>query len=148
MEIAGETINQTLVKVFNNILRIEETKLKSFGADISIREAHVIEAVVAAKEQNSATEIAARLNVTVGSLTVAITTLERKGYVLRKRSLSDKRKVEISPTEKALRVNALHEGFHNEMTQAAIEILPKEQLHLLVAALENINAYFMNTEEK
>ncbi len=147
MSIAANTINQTLVKVFNQIMRIEEVKLKSFGSDLSVKEAHVIEAVVASGENNTMTEIAKRLGVTVGSLTVAISTLKKKGYVSREKSNQDKRRIHILPTEKAITINQLHEGFHAEMTRAAIAAVSETELTVLVQALEGINTYFAHEGE-
>jgi Transcriptional regulators len=144
---AKSTLNETLVTVFNQILRIEEAKLKSFGADLSVKEAHVIEAVIAAKENNTASVIATRLKVTIGSLTVAVNTLERKGYLVREKSLNDRRRIHILPTEKAIKVNELHAGFHEEMTEAVMATLPSEQLQTLITALTAVNAYFANEKE-
>ncbi len=135
------------MKVFNQILRIEENKLKSFGTDLSLKEAHVIEAVVAAGEKNTVSAIAARLGVTTGSLTVAVTTLERKGYLERKKSQDDRRRIHVLATPKALKVNEMHIGFHEEMTNAVVQLLPREQLETLVTALVGINTYFANERE-
>lgn len=147
MSVAKSTINRTLVKVFNQILRIEETKIRSFGTDISVKEAHVIEAVVEAGGKNTMSAIAARLKVTVGSLTVAVKTLEKKGYLTREQSKDDKRHIHVQPTEKALKVNEMHIGFHEEMTQAVVDFLPPEQLETLITALQGVNTYFSNEKE-
>ena len=72
-------IDRVLVHLFNDLLRIEEKTLQKQVGDLSMREVHIIEAVCAAqKEDNTMTVLAATLRVTVGSLTVAIKTLERK----------------------------------------------------------------------
>ena len=147
MSKAKNTINETLVKVFNQILRIEEVRLKSFGTDLSVKEAHVIEAVVEAGKKNTMSAIAARLKVTTGSLTVAVKTLEKKGYLVREQAKDDKRHIHVLPTEKALKVNQMHSGFHEEMTQAVVDLLPAEQLQTLITALQGVNTYFAHEKE-
>ena len=92
-------IDRVLVHLFNDLLRIEEKTLQKHVGDLSMREVHIIEAVCAAQSEDSTmTVLAAMLRVTVGSLTVAIKTLERKGYVIRQRSDTDKRRVHVLPS--------------------------------------------------
>jgi len=150
MEKAHQTVNQVLVHLFNDILRIEEQALtgEKGAPDLSVKELHVIEAVCTAGEENTMASLAGRLHVTAGSLTVAVATLVRKGYLLRLRSQQDKRRVHILPTEKAMQVNALHAAFHQEMTQAVIDELPAEQLDVLVDALNRISDYFNSKENR
>ena len=139
-----ETINETLVRVFNQILRIEENRLKTFGSDLSVKEAHVIEAAAHPGGDNTLSAMAARLGVTAGSMTVAVNTLEKKGYLARVKSSEDRRRIHIILTPKAEKVNQLHQDFHREMTRAVANVLPEDQLKVLVRALEAVNAYFLN----
>lgn len=142
------TINQVLVHLFNDLLRIEENTLHREGVDLSMREIHIIEAVCAAGEENNTmTSLAAKLRVTVGSVTVAVGTLERKGYLIRQRSKTDKRRVHVLPTEAARVVERLHRDYHRRMTQAVMEAVPEEQLDVLVQSLEAVNDYFYGQEE-
>ena len=86
-----EKVNKYLVTVFNDILTIEESELqKSQFDDLSIKEMHTIEAIGLHNERTSS-EVAKRLSITVGTLTVAINNLEKKGYVERVRSEKDRR---------------------------------------------------------
>ena len=86
MEPNLETVNDYLVSVFNDILTIEESELKkSQFNDLSITEMHTIEAIGMYKKKTSS-EVAKELSITVGTLTVAINNLVKKGYVERLRS--------------------------------------------------------------
>ena len=61
------SINHMLVHLFNDILRIEETALRDSGiSELSMREIHLLQAVMEAGDQNTMTSVAARLHVTVG----------------------------------------------------------------------------------
>ena len=133
-------IDRVLVHLFNDLLRIEERTLQKQVGDLSMREVHIIEAVCAAQTQdNTMTVLAATLRVTVGSLTVAVQTLERKGYLIRRRSSSDKRRVHVLPLPpcpgggKASPGNPPAHGGrcdHNRLTRAAGRADPEPACHL------------------
>jgi len=135
-------LNELLVKLFNDILQIEEQTLKGneFG-DLSITEIHVIEAIGFEHERNMSS-IARDLDITIGTLTIAINNLLRKGYVNRIRSDEDRRIVLISLTEKGRNAFENHADFHDEMINTTISSLSEEEMKVLISALGNINAYF------
>lgn len=136
-------LNYFLVKVFQTILRIEEKTLTNLGAkELSMREIHIIEAVSEAEDQNNISAVAETLGVTVGTLTVAVNTLEKKGYIVRLRDEKDKRKVRLSLTEKAYEINELHRCFHHEMVEAVLDFLSPEEAQLLLKSLLRITVYF------
>ncbi|MCH5286105.1 MAG: winged helix-turn-helix transcriptional regulator [Christensenellaceae bacterium] len=142
------TINQVLVHLFNDLLRIEENTLHREGVELSMREIHIIEAVCEADEDgNTMTSLAAKLRVTVGSVTVAVATLERKGYLVRRRSKTDRRRVHVLPTDNALAVERVHRDYHRRMTEAVMRAVPEEQLDVLIQSLGAVNDYFYGQEE-
>jgi DNA-binding MarR family transcriptional regulator len=136
------TLNELLVKLFNDILRIEEQSLKDDEfSNLSITEIHVIEAIGQTQERNMSS-VARDLDITIGTLTIAINNLLRKGYVNRTRSNEDRRIVLISLTEKGEAAYKHHSQFHNEMIKTTISKLSDEEMKVLISALENINTYF------
>ena len=141
-------IDQVLVHLFNDLLRIEERALAKHCGGLSMREIHIIEAVCRAQEEdNTMTVLAATLRITVGSLTVAVNTLERKGYLVRRRSQTDKRRIHVLPTPGALEVEKHHREFHRRMVEAVTQAIPADQLDVLIEGLRGINDYFYNQEE-
>ena len=141
-------IDKVLVHLFNDLLRIEEKTLQKHVGPLSMREVHISEAVCAAQtEDNTMTVLAATLRVTVGSLTVAIKTLERKGYVQRLRSETDKRRVHVVPLPPALEVEQHHRAFHRRMVNAVTSAVPNSQLDVLISSLHAISDYFYDQEE-
>ncbi|NLV57826.1 MAG: MarR family transcriptional regulator [Clostridiales bacterium] len=143
MQSAHATLNQMLVTLFNDILRIEESTLSVPG--LSIREVHVIEAVCEASEPRM-TVLARQLHVTPGSLSVAVTTLQRKGYLLREQGREDKRVIYIRPTEKALKIQDKHKAFHQEMVEAVMGLISDQELTILLKALDSVDRYFTQKE--
>ena len=147
MDKAYSAINQTLVGLFNHIMRIEEESLTF--SKLSIREVHVIEAVcdAFAAGANTMSDVAGRLCITPGSLSVAVRTLSGKGYLLRVPDAADKRVTRVLPTAEAIAVNQRHQVFHHEMTDAVIGEMNPEELTALVYALQKINLYFTSKEK-
>lgn len=137
-----QTINDVLVTLFNDILDIEEKALiiEEFQ-DISINDMHVMEAVGLQEPKNMST-VAKALSVTVGTLTIAVNSLVKKGYVERVRSVEDRRVVLLSLTEKGCRAYAHHQRFHENMVHAVVERLEDQELEVLVKALRYLEDYF------
>lgn len=148
MEKHEKMIDQVLVHLFNDLLRIEERTLQKECVGLSMREIHIIEAVCAAQhEDNTMTVLAATLRITVGSLTVAVSTLERKGYLERRHSTTDRRRVHVLPLPPALEVEKAHRAFHRRMVEAVTTAIPPNQLDTLIAGLHAVNDYFYGQEE-
>lgn len=136
------TINEVLVKLFNEIMHIEEKAIitEEFK-DISNNDMHIIEAIGKEEPKNMST-IAKSLSVTVGTLTIAINNLVKKGYVNRVRSEEDRRVVLISLSEKGVRAYEHHKSFHEEMVEATLEGLNDSETEVLVRALQNLSNFF------
>lgn len=140
-----EILNRFLVEIFNEILRTEERCITQGGYDdLSIRELHVIEAVCqcAEKGKNTASDIAALLDVVPGTLTVSTVALERKGYLTRSRDALDRRVVRICPTDKGLSANADHALFHRRMTDQVLNLLSEEETVVFMRALDRLTQFF------
>ncbi len=138
-------INAFLVEVFNQILRYEEKALRRYeGGKLSVKEFHVIEAVFTGTTtgENTMGEIARRLGVTMGTLTTAANTLEKKGFLTRIKCSRDKRSVRLFPTAMAERANAAHMAFHTRMVEAVTSQLDDEQLSALIAVLGILREHF------
>ena len=110
-----ESLNSVLVDLFNDILNIEERALitEEFK-DISVTDMHIIEAI-GIEEPRTMSTISKSLGVTMGTLTVGINGLVKKGYVIRKRGEKDRRIVYASLTDKGIAAYRHHENFHKDM---------------------------------
>lgn len=147
MEQAKESLNAFLVDTFNSLLRVEEQKLsKGEFENISVKEMHLIEVVVNLKDDNIAKKIAQELNITQGSLTTAVSTLEKKGMLIRKSDAKDKRVVKIYATEKAMKLYEKHMEFHKELVNAVTSVLSEEELDVFIRGIDKVRQFF-DTEE-
>lgn len=137
-------LNEVLVRLFNDIMAIEEKAIiiDEFK-DITNNDMHVIEAI-GRNGAKSMSTVAKALSVTVGTLTIAINNLVKKGYVNRDRSERDRRVVLISLTDKGRGAFDHHRKFHEEMIQATIQGLDPEETEVLVHSLTNLKEFFRN----
>ena len=124
-EDSRKVINGIIVELFKNILTIEEKSLKDRG------------------NRKMMSEIADILEVTMGTLTIAMTKLEKKGYVVRERDERDRRIVVCSLTRRGVLAEKIHRNFHDEMIDHLMVDLKLEEEPALIQALKNINEFFI-----
>ena len=124
-----ESLNSVLVDLFNDILNIEERALitEEFK-DISVTDMHIIEAI--------------GIGVTMGTLTVGINGLVKKGYVIRKRGEKDRRIVYASLTDKGIAAYRHHENFHKDMIGHITKDLTKEEAEVLTKTFIRLEDFF------
>lgn len=142
-------LNSFLVEAFHSVLRAEERYLRSLGyGDLSISEMHVIEASLAAASEGrpSLSGIAQALRITPGSLSIAVSVLEKKGYLKRERDQSDRRRILITPTAKGRKAEAAHRQVHERMIDEVLAGLSPAQADTLASALKRLQQFF--TEER
>lgn len=139
-----QTINGFLVDVFNDVLRLEERSLRKERTGLSLTELHVLETVQRVSEERGGTmaDVAAALGVTSGTLTIAVKTLEQKGYVRRERDDADRRRVIVRLTDKALPALRRHAEFHRALVTGATERLTDEELRAFTKALGSLHSFF------
>jgi DNA-binding MarR family transcriptional regulator len=138
-------LNRFFVDCFNEILRMEEQKLCSIANNrLSMNEIHVIESINRAKQEgdNSAGKVAKLLNITMGSLTVSVSGLIKKGYVIKTKDINDKRIAKIELTELGNFINGRHEEFHKKMIDDIVLNLNKAEENALINALDKLRLYF------
>jgi DNA-binding MarR family transcriptional regulator len=143
-----ETLNEVLVNLFRDIMDLEEKAIITPEyQDITNNDMHVIQAI-GIHEPKNMSAIAKELSVTVGTLTIAMNSLVKKGYVIRRRGVEDRRVVYISLSEKGRRAYAHHEQFHREMIEEILKDLSPEETTGLVKALTKLNQWFRGFQEK
>lgn len=148
MDNTFDMLHEILVKLFRDIMDIERKAIitKEFQ-DISNNDMHIIEAI-GMDEAKNMSMVAKMVSVTVGTLTIAINSLVKKGYVNRMRGEQDRRVVYISLTEKGRGAYRHHEEFHRQMIDAIMDGLSEDETKILVKALSNLNNFFRGYEEE
>lgn len=137
-----DTINDILVNLFNEILKLEEEAIITDEfKDITNNDMHIIEAVGLSGE-NTMSVVAKKLGITAGSLTTSVNSLVNKKYVTRKRSEEDRRVVFLQLTAKGKRAYEHHREYHRQMTEAVINKLDENEVPVLIKTLTGLSEFF------
>ncbi len=133
------TISGLISSVFYDIIKLEENFLKNNKyKDVSSKEVRTIEAI-GINRPKSMGSIAKSLDITLGTLTVSITNLEKKGYVRREKSLNDKRVVNVMLTEKGKKLFRLHKKFKQNIMKSIIIDLTNQEKEIFNGALNRVS---------
>lgn len=136
-----DEVNSYLVRIFNEIVQIEEESLKSSEfKDITIKEMHTIEAIGLVDNPTSS-QVANKLGITVGTLSVSIQNLVKKDYVERVQSAEDRRIVRLKLTKKGKLLYRLHHKFHTDMVEKTLTDLEIDEAQALIKGLRNLNQF-------
>ena len=134
-------VNYLLLEIFDNILVTEQKALrKGSFSDLSIAEMHTLEGI-GLYDTHTMSETASRLEITTGTLTVAIDKLVRKGYAERLRDETDRRIVRVRLTRKGKIAYRLHMKFHTLLVDRLLEPLTPERREVLIQTLESIAGF-------
>ena len=109
--------------------------------DISVTDMHIIEAI-GIEEPRTMSTISKSLGVTMGTLTVGINGLVKKGYVIRKRGEKDRRIAYASLTDKGIAAYRHHENFHKDMIENITKDLTKEEAEVLTKTFIRLEDFF------
>jgi DNA-binding MarR family transcriptional regulator len=136
-----KSLNEILVKLFNSVMDLEEKAIitEEFK-DITNNDMHIIDAI-GIEEPRKMSDIAKRLNVTVGTLTTNMNSLERKSYIIRERSNTDKRVVHVILTDKGRKAFYHHRDFHRKMVRAVVGGLNEDEMKIMIKCLTNLNGF-------
>ena len=133
-------LNEILVRLFRSIMDVEEKAIitREFQ-DITNND------IGTPKNMSS---IAKKLSVTVGTLTIAMNSLVKKGYVKRERGEEDRRVVYISLSDKGKKAFVHHARFHKEMITSIMDEFDDDEKKILIRGLTKLDNWFKNKEEE
>ena len=137
-----KVLNEILVRLFRSIMDVEEKAIitQEFQ-DITNNDMHVIEAIGMGTPKNMSS-IAKELSVTVGTLTIAMNSLVKKGYVKRERGEEDRRVVYISLSDKGKKAFIHHARFHKEMITSILDEFDEDEKKILIRGLTKLETGF------
>ena len=140
-------LNDMLVEVYHNIVRVEEEFLqKNDRINLTIREMHLIECVGLDSENGkTVSEIADYLKVRKPTVTVAVNKLERKGYLCKNGCHTDGRVVRVTLTREGRKVYLYHKRYHMSMIHEIEDEFDAAELDILVRVISKLNKFFEKT---
>ena len=134
-------IDAYLTMIFNEVAIIEESALKNSPfSDLTVHEMHTIEAIGLSGRRNTS-DVARRLKVTLGTVSVAVNNLVNKGYVERSRDPKDRRIYLLKLTKNGRVLYRVHHKLHMDMVKHTIHGFDKEEVAVLKAGLRNLYDY-------
>ena len=144
----NRTLNELLVNLFHNVMDIEaDAVITEEFKDITNNDMHIIEAI-GNDEPRSMSVIAKSLNITVGTLTTNMNSLEDKDYIVRERSTTDKRVVLVKLTDKGRKAFFHHRDFHRRMIHSIVKDLEEDEMKVLIRCLQNLTKFFDEQNDK
>ena len=132
-----------MLQIFNMVMKTEETALKETASshNISVSEMHTLVAVGRGEPKTMST-VAGELLINVSTLSIAINKLEKKGYVERIRTESDRRVVRIALTSKGRKALEQHEKFYFDLFEEACRDMDDQEKKIFIQSLENMSQFF------
>lgn len=138
----NQVLNELLVSLFKDINEIEEKAIQTEEFHgITTNDVHVMEAIGVGAAKNMST-VAKALSVTMGTLTISVNSLVKKGYVQRIRSDEDRRVVLVSLTDRGRDAHEHHRLFHEKMINEIVQGLSNEEKEVLSKTLYKLITFF------
>lgn len=128
-------ISHQLVEFYDKFASWEHSVVK--GSGLSPTQVHTIE-VIGYSQELRMKELAERLGVTTGTLTIGIDKLEKKGLVERRPHQQDRRSWLVGLTEKGREVFEEHHRFHLDYTQEITTGLSSSEVKALSSLLGRV----------
>lgn len=140
-------IGQKLVEAFEGILKTENIFIvERLGFDLSMTEIHTI-AAIGKNRFWMMSKLAGQLHVTMGTLTVMVNNLVKKGFVERHKTEKDRRIVKVGLTENGRQVYDMHELFHENLVDALIGEFDENEQAVVSQALKNLQEFIVKYNE-
>jgi DNA-binding MarR family transcriptional regulator len=137
-------LNNMLMEVYHNIMRVEEKFLQNnHRINLTIREMHLIECVGMDRENGkTVSEIADYLKVARPSVTVAVNKLEKKGYLCKNGCDTDGRVVRVTLTREGKKIDAYHKRYHMSMIHEIEDEFDEAERDCLIRVIAKLNTFF------
>lgn len=145
MESTINVLNRLISGALNDMPKSEQTAIKSSGFDdVSVNEVHTVDAIGILPKTMS--NVAEKLGITMGTLTVAVNHLVVKGYVNKVRNEKDRRVFLLSLTERGRELFKAHQKFHFDLAKSLIVALSDYEADMFIEALSCLNQFLKKGE--
>lgn len=136
------SLNVLLVDLFNQMAVLQEASIKKNNIDLTPKEILTIE-IIYNLDKPTMSNIAKKLEITLGTLTTNIKKLEHKGYVVRYKDKIDARIVKVQLLDRSMEVLRLHYAFHEELVNSVLGVLTTEEEIVLLKSLLKIKNHLI-----
>lgn len=134
-----DKLNHTIIEFYEKLSSWEHDVVREKG--LTLPQMHTLE-ILGIHGAMRMKELASRMGVTTGTLTVLIDRLEKKDYVERRPHESDRRSTIVVMTKAGEAMFAEHDRLHMQLTnELASDLSPQEQ-EILLTCLTRMNKAF------
>jgi DNA-binding MarR family transcriptional regulator len=123
-----EKLSNVVVEFYEKLSSWEHSVVKDTG--LTLPQMHTIE-VLGSSEPMRMKELAEKMGITTGTLTVNIDKLVKLGYVVRKPNEADKRSCYVALSDEGEEIYSRHHALHLELTEEILSELTPEEGQLL-----------------
>lgn len=138
------SVTDLFFNTFVNILRAEKKKLSnSEYNDLSPKDLHLIH-LIGKMGTITVSNLASSVGTTKSTITKSINILFKKGYVIRRRNLSDRRYVYISLSKKGITLFNINDKFHDQIINKLLEEFNEREKEKFKNGILSINTELLN----
>ncbi|MBQ8111552.1 MAG: winged helix DNA-binding protein [Clostridia bacterium] len=150
MDALGNELNRLLVGTYRAAGKIEEIMLEDLSdGKLSLSEMRAIECVGSGRQRGrTVTEISQELDITLPSVTAMMKRLEMKGYVIKRRGITDGRQVHIHLTDAGTHAYIGYLFMQRSMINAVRKGIREEDVAVLLRSLNSLNEFFSQKMEE
>jgi len=134
-----EKLSSILIELYEKMSSWEHAVVKESG--LTPAQMHAIE-IVGHQESLRMKELAQKLGVTTGTLTVMTDRLEQNGLISRRPNKKDRRSIVVGLTEKGQKYFEEHHKMHLELTREITSSLSENEAKQLYAYMEKLVSLF------
>ncbi|WP_375748519.1 MarR family winged helix-turn-helix transcriptional regulator [Vibrio sp. HN007] len=134
-----EKLNQALIEFYDKMSSWEQSVVRETG--YSLAQIHTIE-VLGIHGPLRMKELAQKLGITTGTLTVQIEKLVKADVIERCAHPNDRRAIVVKLTEEGQSIHQTHNQLHLELVEDLTQSFEPEQEKLLLSCLEKMNQEF------
>lgn len=132
-------LNHLLIEFYDKMSSWEQSVVKETG--YSLAQVHTIE-VLGNHNSMRMKELAEKLGITTGTLTVQVEKLVKAGLITRCPHQEDRRSIVVELTEEGAKLHQHHNDLHLQLTQDLTRHVNSKQRDMLMTCLEKINREF------
>ncbi|NOH97819.1 MarR family transcriptional regulator [Vibrio sp. 99-70-13A1] len=134
-----ETLNQLLTEFYDKMSSWEQSVVKETG--YTLAQVHTIE-VLGVHGQMRMKELAGKLGITTGTLTVQVDKLVIAGLIERLPHVVDRRAIVVALTDKGQQIHLRHNQLHLGLVKDLTINVESEEEEKLIATLSKMNREF------
>ncbi|MCE9678526.1 MarR family transcriptional regulator [Shewanella sp. AS1] len=139
MKQAQDRLSHEIVEFYEKLSSWEASVVKDTG--YSLPQIHAVE-ILGANGAMRMKELAEKMGITTGTLTVQIDKMEQAGLVIRKAHQADRRAILVDLTDVGLGIYKEHDQLHHGLTNQITAKFSDQELQLLLQFFEQMNREF------